>query len=227
METRKSPKSDLENKRGIFLLLGFVIASALALTAFEWNFKPAGPSSLGTLKPVGPEEQIAPVVLPEKPSLPPPPAKVEILNIVDNSADIAGDVDLFESEAGKDTWVDVIPVPAFQPNPEPEADNAIIFLPDVMPEFPGGEKTLRLYIAQLVKYPVVAMENGIKGTVYVSFVVERDGNISGVKIIRGVDPSLDKEALRVVSMLPKWKPGMQQGRPVRVAYTVPISFVLQ
>ncbi|HNU78363.1 MAG TPA: energy transducer TonB, partial [Prolixibacteraceae bacterium] len=75
--------------------------------------------------------------------------------------------------------------------------------------------------------PVIAQENGIQGKVYVTFVVDRDGGISDAKVARGVDPSLDKEALRVVNSLPKWKPGKQRGKPVRVSYTVPISFVLQ
>jgi protein TonB len=96
-----------------------------------------------------------------------------------------------------------------------------------MPEFPGGELALRKFIANAIKYPVIAQENGIQGKVYVNFVVDKDGSITAAKIARGVDSSLDKEALRVVNSLPKWKPGMQRGKPVKVSYTVPISFVLQ
>ena len=86
---------------------------------------------------------------------------------------------------------------------------------------------LRTYIANAIKYPVIAQENGIQGKVYVTFVVGKDGSVSDAKIARGVDPSLDKEALRVVNTLPKWKPGKQRGKPVNVSYTVPINFVLQ
>jgi protein TonB len=96
-----------------------------------------------------------------------------------------------------------------------------------MPEFPGGVTALRKYLAESVKYPVIAQENGIQGKVYVNFVVNKDGSVSNAKIARGVDPSLDQEALRVVSTLPKWKPGKQRGQPVRVSYTVPINFQLQ
>jgi len=96
-----------------------------------------------------------------------------------------------------------------------------------MPEFPGGEAALRKYLSTSVKYPTIAMENGIQGKVFVSFVVDTNGSISNVKITRGVDSSLDKEAMRVVKAMPKWIPGKQNGEAVRVSYTVPINFVLE
>jgi protein TonB len=109
-----------------------------------------------------------------------------------------------------------------------EAKEEIFIIVEEMPEFlDGGEAGLRAWIAKSIEYPVIAQENGIQGKVYVTFVVDKDGSISEAKVIRGVDPSLDKEALRVVNALPKWKPGKQRGKPVRVSYTVPISFVLQ
>jgi len=108
-----------------------------------------------------------------------------------------------------------------------DSNEAVFFVVEEMPEFPGGDLALRKYIANNVKYPEVAVENGIKGKVYVTFVVSKDGSVANVKIARGVDPSLDKEALRVVSSLPKWKPGKQRGEYVNVSYTVPINFALQ
>jgi len=96
-----------------------------------------------------------------------------------------------------------------------------------MPEFPGGEAALQRYLKNSVKYPNIAMENGIQGKVYVGFVVERNGSISNVRIARGVDASLDKEAMRVVRLMPKWIPGKQNGEPVRVSFTAPINFVLE
>ncbi|HAQ18144.1 MAG TPA: energy transducer TonB [Prolixibacteraceae bacterium] len=96
-----------------------------------------------------------------------------------------------------------------------------------MPEFPGGEAALQRYLRSSVKYPTIAMENGIQGKVYVGFVVERNGSISNVRIARGVDVSLDKEAMRVVRLMPKWIPGKQNGEPVRVSFTAPINFVLE
>lgn len=106
-------------------------------------------------------------------------------------------------------------------------DEQVFFIVEDMPEFPGGELALREYIANAVKYPEIAQKNGIQGKVYVTFVVSKDGSIANCKIARGVDPSLDKEALRVVNSLPKWKPGKQRGQTVNVSYTVPINFVLQ
>jgi len=96
-----------------------------------------------------------------------------------------------------------------------------------MPEFPGGETALQKYLRSSVKYPTIAMENGIQGKVYVGFVVERNGTISNVRIARGVDVSLDREAMRVVRLMPKWIPGKQNGEPVRVSFTAPINFVLE
>ncbi|QIA08215.1 energy transducer TonB [Draconibacterium halophilum] len=107
-----------------------------------------------------------------------------------------------------------------------EGSDAIFFIVEDMPEFPGGDEALRKYIANAITYPEIAHTKEIEGKVYVSFVVEKDGSIGNAKIERGVDPSLDKEALRVVKSLPKWKPGKQRGEPVRVQYTVPINFAL-
>jgi len=98
---------------------------------------------------------------------------------------------------------------------------------EIMPEFPGGEMALRKFIATSVKYPIEAQENGIQGKVYITFVVNKEGKVTDAKVVRGVDPSLDKEALRVVNNLPIWKPGKQDGNKVNVNYTVPISFVLK
>jgi protein TonB len=108
---------------------------------------------------------------------------------------------------------------------EPEEEE-VFFIVEQMPEFPGGEKALREYIAKHVKYPTLAQENGIQGKVYVTFIVDKNGNVTNATIARGVDTALDKEALRVINSLPKWTPGKQRGQPVNVSYTVPISFLL-
>lgn len=98
---------------------------------------------------------------------------------------------------------------------------------EVMPEFPGGQSALYNFISSNMHYPIVAIENGIQGKVLVQFVVNQDGSIVDTEILRGVDPSLDKEALRIVSLMPKWKPGLKKGKPVRVRFTVPLIFRLQ
>ena len=110
---------------------------------------------------------------------------------------------------------------------KPEVENKVFDVVEQMPSFPGGLSALNQYLSNNVKYPVVAQENGVQGRVVVSFVVERDGSITDVKVVRSVDPSLDREASRVVSSMPKWIPGKQNGSPVRVKYNVPVSFKLQ
>lgn len=108
-----------------------------------------------------------------------------------------------------------------------DSEEQIFFIVEDMPEFPGGEMALRTFIANNIEYPAIAQENGIQGRVYVTFVVTKDGSVANASIARGVDPSLDKEALRVVNNLPKWTPGKQRGQMVNVSYTVPINFALQ
>ena len=113
-----------------------------------------------------------------------------------------------------------------QPEPKPEVEK-VFDVVEQMPSFPGGPSALMEWLSNNVKYPVVAQENGVQGRVVVSFVVERDGSITDVKVVRGVDPSLDKEASRVVRAMPRWIPGKQNGSAVRVKYNVPVAFRLQ
>lgn len=230
MELKKSEKADLENKKGVFILIGLVVALGISLLAFEWTTKPSEVESLGTLDAVQVEEEVIPITRQEEVKVTPPPpvTVVEVLNIVDNTAQVNDDLSIFDSEATNETLVDVAPIVIeTKQEEEKEEDTQVFIIVEEMPEFPGGEAALRAFIAKSINYPVIAQENGIQGKVYVTFVVDKDGGISEAKVARGVDPSLDKEALRVVNMLPKWKPGKQRGKPVRVSYTVPISFVLQ
>ena len=113
------------------------------------------------------------------------------------------------------------------PAPKEEVTNKVFDVVEVMPSFPGGQGALMSYISSHVKYPVVAQENGVQGRVTVSFVVERDGSITDVHVVRSVDPSLDREAARVVSTMPNWQPGKQNGSAVRVKFNVPVQFKLQ
>ena len=110
---------------------------------------------------------------------------------------------------------------------KPEVENKVFDVVEQMPSFPGGQSALMQYLANNIKYPVVAQENGVQGRVVVSFVVERDGSITDVQVVRSVDPSLDREAQRVVKSMPRWIPGKQNGQAVRVKYNVPVSFRLQ
>ncbi len=229
MELKKTPKADLENKKQLYFMIGLVIALGITLVGFEWTTQPSKATSLGAVSAVAVEEEIIPITREQevKPPPPPPPKVIEVLNIVDNDVKIDDELMIEDSEADDKTLIDVAPVIS-APKEEEEEDAAEVFyIVEDMPEFPGGEAALRAFIAQAIKYPVIAQENGIQGKVYVTFVVGKDGSVSNATIARGVDASLDKEALRVVNTLPKWKPGKQRGKPVNVSYTVPINFVLQ
>ena len=138
-----------------------------------------------------------------------------------------------DKEGVKDRTVEAVrseiavAAPPPPPAPKPEVATKVFDVVEEMPSFPGRQGALMQYLASNIKYPVVAQENGVQGRVIVSFVVERDGSISDVKVARSVDPSLDREAQRVVKSMPKWKPGKQNGSAVRVKYTVPVVFRLQ
>jgi protein TonB len=157
-----------------------------------------------------------------KPPHPPPPPKViDVLNIVEDDVELDEELVIEDTEATEDMEVDFSNMQS-----EEEEEAAVFFIVEDMPIFPGGDAALHKYLAT-AQYPIIAQENGIQGRVYVKFVINTDGSVTDVQIARGVDPSLDKEALRVVKNMPKWKPGKQRGQAVRVSYTVPINFVLQ
>jgi protein TonB len=229
MELKKSPKADLENKRNIFVQIGLVVSLAICLYAFEATSKVAQVDSLGTMSDQAVEEEIIPVTrqdLVPPPPPPPPPQVVDMLVIVDDNTEIEDELHIEDSEATDKTAITAVMQVATEKEEEKE-DAPVFFIVEEMPEFPGGQLALRTFIAQSIKYPVIAQENGIQGKVFINFVVEKDGTVTKATVFRGVDPSLDKEALRVVNSLPRWKPGKQGGKPVRVSYTVPINFQLQ
>lgn len=228
METKKSPKVDLENKKLIFFLFGLVISLFIVFLCINYKSQQQKINSLGDVTTQLVEEEIIPITREQeiKPPPPPPLKVIEILNIVDNDIEIEEDVKLYDSEADENTLITATPIIIVKEEQE-EKDTEIFYIVEDMPEFPGGENALRVFLGNSIKYPVIAQENGIQGKVYVTFVVGKDGSVYNAVIARGVDPALDKEALRVVNSQPKWKPGKQRGKPVNVSYTVPINFVLQ
>ncbi|MBN2743207.1 MAG: energy transducer TonB [Marinilabiliaceae bacterium] len=226
MEVKKSPKVDLENKKTLFMQVGMVVALSVILIAFEWTSSDAKKSEFDTIQEAAVEEEIIPITRQEemKPPPPPPPPRVsDVLTIVEDDVKLDEELDLSEFEEKEE----VVFTNMVAPQEEEEADAPVFFIVEKMPEFPGGNEALQRYIAQSIKYPVIAQENGIQGRVFVSFVVNAKGQVVDVKIARGVDANLDKEAIRVVMAMPTWTPGEQRGKKVKVSYTVPINFVLQ
>ena len=150
-----------------------------------------------------------------------------MLNVVEDDVELEQQDILTSEDTQEAAQTAVYTPPAAVEEEEEEAAQQIFTVVEEMPEFPGGNAELLKYLAKSIKYPVIAQENGIQGRVICAFVVNRDGGIVDAEVLRGVDPSLDKEALRVIMAMPKWKPGKQRGKPVRVKYTVPVTFRLQ
>ncbi len=226
MELKKNPKADLERWKSTLFMIGLVISLGVVLAAFSVTQKKSAVDELQRLEDVDFEDEDIPVTRQEQPpevKPPPPQQTIEVLTIVDDNTEIDDEFEMDDVEADDDTQVEIVDLGDEEEEEEPE----IFFIVETMPEFPGGELGLRKYIATHVKYPNIARENGIEGKVYVRFCVTSKGTVEKVSIARGVDPILDKEALRVVKALPKWKPGEQRGKKVNVWYTVPINFQLQ
>lgn len=230
MEAKKSPKADLENKKILFTEIGLAVALGITLGAFEITSEDVKLENLEVQQEEVVEEEIVPITTQDQvkppPPPPPPPPVAESLTIVDDNTDVAEDFD-FNSEAEEDSEVDIREVENEVVEEEEPAEQEVFLIVEQMPVFPGGDAELRKFLAQSVKYPVIAQENGIQGRVFVKFVIAADGSVTNVEVARPFDPNLDKEAVRVVKSMPKWTPGKQRGKAVRVSYTVPINFVLQ
>lgn len=225
MEPKKSPKADLESKRTLFLQIGLVIALAITLAAFEWKSYEKREQTLeeGITKET-PEEMV-PITKQEKEPPPPEaPQSTTELNIVEDEVDVEDDVTI-DVTADEDTEVE-----EYEPAPMEEEDKEeekVFVVVEDQPEFPGGEQARKQYLSENIEYPQLARESGIEGTVYVTFVVEKDGSISDVRVLRGIGGGCDEEAIRVVKEMPKWEPGKQRGKEVRVQFNMPIRFTLQ
>ena len=229
MEIKKSPKADLERGKSLSILMGFVVGLAVLFVGFEWSDREITIVQSEGVADIIAEEEVEitrPEDTPPPPPPPPAPAVAEVLNVVEDDVKL-DDVDIVSSEDDATTaQVEAYTPPAVVEGEE-ESSQQIFTVVETMPEFPGGQGALLQYLAKSIKYPVIAQENGIQGRVSCSFVVNKDGSIVDAEVIRGVDPSLDKEALRVINSMPKWSPGKQRGKPVRVKYTVPVTFRLQ
>ena len=227
MEVKKTPKADLESKKTVFLQIGLVVVLSLVLVAFEWTSTDVNVDFSLQDEDIEVEEEIIPITRQEEvkpPPPPPPPAVADILNIVEDDVELDEELEIMDTEMSQEDIVDFSNM-VFEEETRDEGE--IFMIVEEMPEFPGGPEALQRYLSQSVRYPVLAQENGIQGRVYIQFVINQNGEVTNATILRGVDPSLDREALRVVEAMPKWKPGKQRNRPVRVSYTVPINFVLQ
>ncbi len=227
MELKKSEKANLESKRTIFLEVGLVVVLGILLLAFEWSSKSNMENTLGRLADMDLEEEIIPITRQKevKPPPPPPPPKVtEVLNIVEDNVLIEDELIIEDAESDQNMIIDIM---EFEEEEE-VAEEEVFFIVEDMPSFQGkGQEGFRSWIAKNLRYPEIAAENGISGKVYVQFAVNSKGQVVDAVVVRGVDPAIDKEAIRVVMASPKWAPGKQRGKSVKVQFTFPINFVLQ
>ena len=215
MIPKKDPKISLENKKGMFFQIGLAVTLIAVLISFEWKSYDKSNYNLGDLNLDDMEEEIIPITRQEVKPPPPPPTPPEIIEIVEDEVEIENEVEIEETDTDEDEIVEI-----------EEDDEEFFMVVENMPEFPGGDLGLMKFIQKNVRYPAIAKEYNITGKVYVSFIVDKQGSVTNVKIVRGVDKNLDAEALRVVSLLPKYKPGKQRGKAVRVMFTIPINFTL-
>ena len=230
MEIKKSVKASLENKRLLFTEIGFVIALLVVYGAFEYSSKEKAASILDGDNQIVEVEDMVPITQ-ETPPPPPEAPKIPILSdqidIVDD--EIKVDDDLFINlEDDANLGVEIMDY-VEETKEEVVEEEAIPFqLVEEKPSFNGGDANeFSKWVNSKLVYPEIAKENGVQGRVTLQFTVNADGTVSNVKVLRGVDSSLDKEAVRVVSSSPKWKPGKQRDRAVKVTYTFPVIFQLR
>ena len=225
MHIKKSENASLEKDKLVYVLMGLVFVLSLVYVALEWTEREVTKYDVADTEFLFEEEVEIQQTSQETPPPPPPPAvqEVEVLNVVEDNVE----TETIEVTTEENEQEVVIAAPVEAPQ-EDEEEEVVFVIVESMPEFPGGQQALFKYLSENVKYPVIAQENGIQGRVICQFVVNKDGSIVDVEVVRsGGDPSLDKEAVRVIKSMPKWKPGKQRGKPVRVKYTVPVNFKLQ
>lgn len=226
MELKKNPKVDLQNKRGILLEIGLIVALAVVIGAFLYTPKEVRVEKIDMN--YGPVEEEITEITRQDQKPPEPPKKTEItvitdiLNIVTNDTKITTDIGFAEFEED----IEIVQQVAVQE--EEIEEEQIFYKVEKMPSFMGGDlTTFRNWVQGKVKYPQLAQENNISGRVLLMFVVEKDGTLTNIEVLQTPDSSLSEEAIRVLKTSPKWEPGKQRNQSVRVKYTLPIDFRIQ
>ncbi|GAB1405059.1 energy transducer TonB [Lentimicrobium sp.] len=225
MEAKKSPKADLERKRTVFVQIGLIVSLALVLLAFEWKSYDVEQTQLEARQAESIEEEMIEITQQNKPPPPPePPPTTTLINIVQDDVEVLDDI-VIDAEATQFTQIPTYTPPAVVEEEE-VAEAEIFTVVEDQPSFPGGDEARIRFLQENIKYPQMARESGIQGTVYVTFVVERNGSVTDVRVMRGIGGGCDEEAVRVIKAMPKWIPGKQRGKPVRVQFNMPIKFTL-
>lgn len=228
MELKKNPKADLEKRRGLYLEIGLVVALVAALVAFNVKSYDREVKDVVDRDAVLEEEEIIIQTDVQEPPPPPPPQQIEVstvMEVVDDTKEITNELQV-NAEVTDDTKnIEITPVVVEEE--EEVVEEQIFTVVENDPEFPGGMEALYKYLAQNIKYPQLARDNNITGRVYVTFVVEKDGSIANPKVLRDIGGGCGQEAIRVVKSMPKWTPGKQRGKAVRVQFNLPVNFSLK
>lgn len=231
METKKNPKVDLENKKLMFVEFGLIVALVVVLGAFEYKTYDKDLSMLDTNNQMTIEEEQIPITMetpPPPPEMPKAPVLSEVIEIVEDDITIEEDI-LINTEDDASLGIEIKEYVASAGEEEVVEEEAIpLAIVEEKPKFMNGdENTFTKWVFERIVYPEVAKENGVQGRVVLSFIVDADGSVKNVVVLRGVDPSIDKEAVRVVSSSPKWTPGRQRDKAVKVKYNFPLNFQLR
>tara|TARA_B100000767_G_scaffold252093_1_gene255618 strand:+ start:3210 stop:3911 length:702 start_codon:yes stop_codon:yes gene_type:complete len=233
MISRKTPQADIENKRSTLRALGFIASLSLVLIALSWtSYDVITRQALNYEADLLEDEEI-PINIVTPPPPPPPPQQTTVIEIVDDEEEIEIELEIEDIELDEDTEIEIIE------EDDDVDDDTPFMIVENMPAL-AQCKTMRgderhqctqmeiiKYVSKNTKYPPIAKDAGIQGTVFVYFVVGKDGKVKDVKVLREVDSRLDKEAKRVVESLPRFDPGSQRGKNVSVQYTIPVKFIIR
>ena len=225
MEEKKSPKANLENKKLMFTQIGLIISLAVAWVVFEIkSYDKRELADIGRTVEVLDEEMVE-ITKQDQPKPQPVevPKQTTQLTIVEDDVEVE-DINI-NADVDQNEQIEEYIAPEVEEEEVVEAE--VFTIVEEMPEFPGGMQKLAEYLAKNIKYPQMARESGIQGKVFITFVVEPDGSVSNVQVLRSLGGGCDEEAVRVVKSMPKWKPGKQRGKAVRVSYNLPVNFKLQ
>ncbi|OIP02215.1 MAG: hypothetical protein AUJ98_01965 [Bacteroidetes bacterium CG2_30_33_31] len=225
MEIKKSEKANLEHVRSIFILIGLVFSLSIMWWAFEYKSYDKVKNVFENTAAMQDEQDVVVQTARNEPPPPPPPQQqTTVINIVKDNVDVDIDLDI-SSEMDENASIEDAPV---KQTVETDVKEEEIFVfVEENAGYVGGEDARIKYLMDNIKYPIMAKESSIQGTVYLKFVVEKDGSVSNVTVLRGIGGGCDDEAVRVLKSMPKWKPAKQRGRAVRVWFNMPIKFTLQ
>ena len=226
MELKKNPKADLEKRKGIYIELGLIIALAAALVAFNVKSYDQEEIEVTERTVIDEVEEIVLQTQQEETPPPPEPEAPEVItevHVIDNNQESDNEIGIINMDLTDD--IEMGEAVAATPEEEEEIKEDIVYVVvEQVAEFPGGEEALYKYLKDNIVYPNIARQTGIEGKVYIRFVVEKDGSISNVKVMRDIGGGCGEEAMRVVKSMPKWKPAKQQTRTVRSEFNLPVNF---